>query len=516
MNRIFKHSRRADDRERGATAMLVAVSLMVLIGFAAIAVDSGIAYADRREQASAADVGALAALQFAKTTLPTTNCGALSDEDRAACRGAEEAMAVVEGTLPGRYPLASWQACTDPDKPAEYTQGSTISPCINFTHNLEKSRVVLPGTEVATTFARVIGFNSISVGAFAEAGLEMDIIGGVMPFAVGPSGAGSDQACFFAGDTPLLNADPCSSGTQGNYGKLNLRTYGNDKYGTPLICSGSTAERIAINIATGSDHPLEPEWRKGGVVNDNTNCAIMSNEVDEVETWTGNAAGAISEGLFEGITTPALEGRLLCKGPLSTDQADEDYPLGTYESTDCKTVLNIHPEALDHSPLWDYIASGIPGTGAGEKCAPGQLKDRASMAVCLDWWGDFGDKTKPLFTDEIVTSPRFGGVPILNSDPGSGFSAYLITEFRPVYIETLYLGCSGPVKCSVVHSPGENSAGACPTPITAADSSCGWPGTGVKVLEAITSYVLTLDMLPADLAAKFPYQEGTIVYNLSR
>jgi len=498
--------------------MLVAVSLMVLIGFAAIAVDSGIAYADRREQQSAADVGALAALQFAKTTLPTTNCGALSDEARAACRGAEEAMAVVEGTLPGRYSFADWQApnCEDPDKPAKYTQGSTISPCINFTANLQRSRVVLPGTDVATTFARVIGFNSIRVGAFAEAGLEMDIVGGVMPFAVGPTGAGSDQACFFAGDSPLLNADPCSSGTQGNYGKLNLRTYGNDRYGTPLICSGATTERIAINIAVGSDHPLEPEWRKAGVVNDNTNCAIISNPVDEIETWTGNAAGAISEGLFQGISTPTVEGRLLCKGPLSTDQANEDYPLGPYKSTNCKTVINIHPEALDHSPLWDYIKPGAPGTGIGQQCAPGLLKDRASMATCLNWWRTNAPPNTDLFTDDIATSPRFGGVPILNSNPGSGFSSYLITEFRPVYIETLYLGCSGPKKCSVIHSPGENSTGACPAAITAATSSCGWPGVGNKVLEAISSYVLTLDMLPADLAAKFPYQEGTIVYNLSR
>jgi hypothetical protein len=516
MNRIFEPSRRTDDRERGASAILVAVSLLVLIGFAAIAVDGGIAYDDRRQQQSAADVGALAALQFAKTTLSTINCGALSDEARAACRGAEEAMDVIEGTLPGRYPLASWQACTDPNKPAEYTQGSTISPCINFTDNLQKSRVVLPGTDVATTFARVIGFDSISVGAFAEAGFEMDIVGGVMPFAVGPSGAGSDQACFFAGDSPLLDADPCTAGSRGNYGKLNLRTYGNDSYGTPLICSGSTAERMEINIVTGSDHPLEPEWREAGEVNDNTNCAIITNPVDEVETWTGNAASAISRGLFRGITTPVLEGRLLCKGSLSTDQTNEDYPLGSYKSTDCETVNNTYPEALDHSPLWDYIKPGAPGTGIGQACAPGQLRDRESMAACLTWWRGNAPANSDLFTDDIATSPRFGGVPILDSDPDSGFSSYLITEFRPVYIETIYLGCSGPVKCSTVHSPGEISSGPCPSPITATDTSCGWPGGGNKILEAITSYVLTLDMLSEDLAAKFPYQEGTIVYNLSR
>jgi len=439
-------------------------------------------------------------------------------------------MAVVEGTLPGRYSFADWQApnCTDPDKPDEYIQGSTISPCINFTKNFQKSRVVLPGTDVATTFARVIGFNSIRVGAFAEAGMEQDIIGGVMPFAVGPSGAGSDQACFFAGDSPLLNADPCTSGAQGNYGKLDLRTYGNDNYGTTQDCSGGNAGRMAINIVTGSDHPLRP-WNTDPtktpypdtVVNDNTNCPIMSEQVNQVETWPGNAAGAISQALFGGISTPTLEGRLLCKGPLSSNQTNEDYPLGPYRSTRCtdpNKVNNLHPETLDHSPLWDYIAPGANAQVVGGVCAPGggPITTRAEMATCLAGWRAYGPHTISLFTTDIATSPRFGGVPILDSNPGGGFGAYLITEFRPVYIETVYLGCSGPKKCSVVHSPGENSTGACPTPVTAAASSCGWPSVGNQVLEAITAFVLTLDMLPDELADKFPYQEGTIVYNLSR
>ena len=532
MNRIFKHIRRADDRERGATAILVAVSLLVLIGFAAIAVDSGIAYADRRQQQSAADVGALAALQFAKYSLPTTNCGALSVlADRAACRGAEEAIAVVEGTLPGRYPLASWQGCTDTNKPAEYTQGSTISPCINFTDKLKKSRVVLPGTDVATTFARVIGFDSVRVGAFAEAGLEQDIIGGVMPFAVGPSGAGSDQACFFAGDTHLLNAAPCSSGTEGNYGKLDLRTYGNDDYGTPQICGGSNQTRMEINIVTGSDHPLRP-WNTDPtktpypdtVVNDNTNCPIMSEQVNQVQTGPGNADW-ISKGLFgsPAITTPTLEGRLLCKAPISSNQTFEDYPLGPYRSTRCTNpnkVNNLHAETLDHSPLWDYIKPGANAEVVGGVCAPGggPIKTRAEMATCLAGWRAYGPHTTSLFTPDIATSPRFGGVPILEGDPGGGFGAYLITEFRPVYIETVYIGCNGPVSCDIVHSPGEAPPvpAKCPSPITAAVSSCGWPSVGLKPLEAVSAFVLTLDMLPADLAAKFPYQEGTIVYNLSR
>ena len=169
--------------------VLVAFSLVLLMGMAAIAVDSGIVFNDRRQQQSAADVGALAAVQFAKTTLISGNatCNSEVDEDFAACRGAEEAMDVVDGTLPGRYSAADWLACVDATMPAEFTQISFISPCINYTGNLQKVRVVLPGTDVDTAFAAVIGFDTVKVGAFAEAGLDLNVSADVLPFAIGPS-----------------------------------------------------------------------------------------------------------------------------------------------------------------------------------------------------------------------------------------------------------------------------------------------------------------------------------------
>ena len=75
--------------DSGVTAVLVAMMMFLLMGFAAVAVDSGILFSDRRQQQSAADGGALAAVQFAKTGLPTVECTGLSGTARAACRGAE-------------------------------------------------------------------------------------------------------------------------------------------------------------------------------------------------------------------------------------------------------------------------------------------------------------------------------------------------------------------------------------------------------------------------------------------
>jgi Putative Flp pilus-assembly TadE/G-like len=509
------------ESERGASAILIAMAMVVLMGFAAVAVDSGLGFDDRRQQQSAADVGALAAVQFARTGLPTSHpdCGGKSGADLAACRGAEEVLDVVDGTLPGRYSDAEWDACVDSSKPAEYVQQSFISDCISFTRNFQHARVVLPGSDVDTAFAKILGFDTIKVGAFAEADLDLDIVGGVLPFAVGPSGASSNQACFAAQSTANLDIEPCTASTEGNFGKLSLYLYGNGTYGTPEICSGGNASRMAVNIITGSDHPLEPASKTPGeTVNDGLNCSLITNPVDQVETWTGNASGAITTGLFDGIASPDLEGRLLCKGGLSSDASREDYPLGNYNSLDCKQVNALHPEELDHTPLWDYIVPGATAEVSVGTCTPGGglIIDRQEMEACIDAWKNYGPPHNlSLLSASIVESPRFGAVPLLDADPGNGFSAYNIIGFLPIYIETVYLKCNAN-SCDTVHSPGEASSGPCPTPLAPNDSSCGWSGGGNKSIAAISAFILSLDMLPPEIADRFPYRDGTITYNLHR
>ena len=53
--------RRVDRSERGAAAILVGLSLLVLIGFSALAIDAGLGYSERRGTQNAADNAALAA-----------------------------------------------------------------------------------------------------------------------------------------------------------------------------------------------------------------------------------------------------------------------------------------------------------------------------------------------------------------------------------------------------------------------------------------------------------------------
>lgn len=503
--------------ERGASAIIVALSMLVLMGFTAIAVDSGMLFNDRRQQQSAADGGALAAIQYARTSFASAYCTTNTSTSAgfAACRGAEEAVAVVNGTLPGRYdgtalnPYADWAACTDPSRPAKFTQVSVQSPCVSFTANFQEARVVLPGTDVETPFARVIGFASTRVGAYAHALVDTEQSADILPFAIGPTGAGASQACLFAQDTANLTIDPCIGNASGNFGKLDLSIYGNSLLGTVQNCGNSAPQvKMAINLAIGADHILEKTSASAGVVNEVSNCPMISNPVDEVPVQTGNAAQGISNGLFYGISTPNFEGRIMCKDGDANEQPDK-VSTGT-----CVDVWNPHPsEGLDNTPLWEFIN---PANQLQGSACHGSINTRQEMNDCLTAWKAVPSPSTALFTDDLRFAPRFAAVPILVTDPSGGSGNFLIVDFDPVYLETIYMSCNANT-CNVVHSAGQASTGACPSPITPTTESCGnWPGNGsANAIEAVTAHMLDLDMLPDSIADNFPNRQGTIVYNLS-
>ena len=85
-------------------ALLVAASLLVIMGFAAVVVDLGAGFSERRQDQSSADVASLAAVQFARGS---------SNKQTAADNGAAEAMAVAQASLESTLTAADWSGCTD-------------------------------------------------------------------------------------------------------------------------------------------------------------------------------------------------------------------------------------------------------------------------------------------------------------------------------------------------------------------------------------------------------------------
>ncbi|MGH8946611.1 MAG: hypothetical protein ACRDVL_10730 [Acidimicrobiia bacterium] len=488
------------DSDRGATALLVASTMVLIMGVAAVVIDGGFGFSERRQAQAAVDFGALAALQAAKS------CGTGCSIPTAVNNGATEAMTVVAANLPGRTLDWSLGACDDTNRPAEFNRVSTLTDCVSFTDNLDKSRVYLPDDAVATTFGRVIGFNNVTVVAEAEAGAYIEASTDVIPHT--PTGSAGGEACLFANQAPQ-SIPPCDGALSGFYGYLDVALYGKDhadgSVSTPSTCNnGTTTERIAINMAKGGDHNLV-EYSFGppadAVADDFNACPNTEEDINQVRVQTGSPTAGVTDGLINGVSGSingqpfsAEDGRLVC---------------GAY-STDCETIRSYN---LDHTPLWDYL---VPGT-----CTGPDPTTHDEMEDCLD---NYPPGNPPQFTADIVNNPRYAAIPILYSnganpnDPAPDSpGAYKIKEFIPVWIETLFFNCNAN-SCNTIHSPGLTTAPpACPNPIDPAIRNCGWGHTtGSNDVESMIAFTLTVDMLDPSVAATFPGTEETRSYALTK
>jgi len=175
-----------EQRRRGQVLVLVALSLLVLLGIVALAVDGGSLYAERRKMQNAADAGALA--------------GA-----RVLCY--EEHL-----------DLASRDDAVDTEARfyAEDLNGADVA-VVTVSGNLT---VTVVATKTATTFfARVIGFPTADVAALASAMCQRPAAGGnVWPLAVKHS-VYTDTVTIPCGEffyafvnNPLITAEDCILG----------------------------------------------------------------------------------------------------------------------------------------------------------------------------------------------------------------------------------------------------------------------------------------------------------------
>ena len=457
--------------DRGVTLILVTASLLFIFGVAALVVDGGLGWSERRQAQSAVDFAALAALTEATSChLDPTTCPI----DQARDAGATVAQQIAEANLPDR--ALDWVTCTDPGPRPGFIP-SSLTDCVSFTDNIDEVRVYLPTDEVSTLFGRVLGTNVLSVRALAEAEQHIEITASILPFA--PKGNGS-EICLYTNQGPQSVA-PCSGPASGHFGYIDLALFGNDDLNTPSVCSGGNQNaKIAVNIALGSDHILTTYQAPATVVNDHIACPNRSENPNELVIQTGSPSQVpTTDGLLDGasgtfqdingdtVSVSALP-RLRCTGP-------------------CAVVRGRN---VSDAGLWTHLASGSCPTAS----------DHASMATCLGAWNP-GDGA--IFDESIASDLRFGAVPAIS--PTAHPLNWRINEFLPVWIESIYLGCNGGT-CSTIHSPGEGGGGTtCPDPADPDVFSCGWTSKkhGNSV-EQVTAFQLDLRMLPQSIRDFFP------------
>lgn len=497
-------------RERGASALFIAVGMMLFLGMAAMAVDVGSGFAERRQAQSAADFAALSAVQFSNLdsgTPPECAHPSITGDavEFAKCRGAVEAMAVAQANLAG-FTL-DWATCVDPDpaRAALYPELPTVLiggvptelECIRYSGNSVsvtlESRVVVPTLDVPTTFARVMGFQSMAVTAPAEATGEIDLRRDVLPFAI-PADHSSSYECLKTGPNPDWGV--CKNlGGNGNFGYLDIPTYGVPALGTTSDNCNPTNVSLVSNMVRGIDHELgehptgaaanPPQSNRARRDEDGIDtavrqfvCPLTEGRANEVKVQTGVVAGDFEDGLIWGFG-PGERGRLWDDSGLVVRAAGGGDPATTF----------------DDRPLWDFLA---PNPGRCPHTGNSVVDSTESMIDCIDDWDP--DQLEPIiFDDAIKDAERLALAPRLWTAFGPG-QWYFVEDLPPVYLDTSYFGCNA-TGCNIVHVPGisAGATGACPTVPTSTGSEppdlpCGIGGPHSLNLSAITAYILDARM----------------------
>ena len=357
--------------EKGASAVLIAFAMVVLLGFAALAIDAaGVGFNERRQDQSAADVGSLAAVQFAKpVTMGHAECVGLTGLSLSRCNGAVEARTVANATLDNPS-LADWAnaaLCGTP--PAGYTTASTVSSCIAFNSNNSRAWVRIPTISNDTWLGGAIGIDTIAASAESIAGSSLVDPGSVLPFLLPGNATGTNYNCLKAGSNP--NFGPCEDlPAIGNFGSADFFMYGNPSLGYSTSCSGDTNGRLATNIARGVDHPLSTHPTGSGAgIEEAASCPDFNAEPNRTQAQPGNGA-ALEQGMLYG----------------GTAYSTNPYP-GRIQDTGGYTVRNSGgPKAaavVDNIPLWSYLSTS-PSLN-GTPCDDATVVDPLTMEACLTW-----------------------------------------------------------------------------------------------------------------------------------
>ncbi len=496
---VISMTRAIRDGERGATVVFMTLVLVVLMGFAALAVDLAHKWAQRRHDQAAVDTGALA--------------GSLFTEDRSAALAIadaeDEVFRITYSTInPSVTPAeweAQWVACTDPDRLAITSR----TRCISFTDNLQRMRVRLPNVPVDAAFGPVLGVQELPTTAAAVVLLKLHAAGDVLPFGLPSSAAGDAEVCLKSGVNPVP-IEPCDGPNSGNFGYIEITNFGNEseEYQTVIDCTGDNAMMVR-NIVTGVDHPL-------GNVPGPLPPAVEDRDRDRCNegppnNWNSRPYTVLSQpgtpdwvlgaGLVEGMADGPMfrDGRLADPGGASIlGYPLDDKPLWEFIPGALQAAVDDIPAICERSSFFAPGSFDWDGDGVDEPNA-----SHEHMIACIEAFATAPGNPAPLFTldsdgdalnaeYDLQRSPRWAAVPEMwSADINNGTGPHDIRIMRPVFIQTLY-ACQGG-SCGQFN-PGE-------TPDVA--------GNGNNI-DAMTAILLPDRMLTADVIEVLRNPDGKI------
>lgn len=463
--------------EGGVSALLLAGSLLLLLGMAAVAIDLGAGFNERRQDQSSADAAALAA----GVELLIGN----GESDAVAA-----AKSFVDQNLGRTLTAAQWSECTDPGFVGitgnEGANGlDPDEPCISFGQGSSGQafsviRVRVPTQSTNTSFGRVLGVLSLQTSAAAEVQLIPLLDQGAFPASVFNGTAAGVNVCIKTG-TGSTNQTSCGDPSTGNFGNFNPFFYTEIHPSNPASrCdSGGSVEALGFVMANGLDHSLGTADGAGlGERVNGASCPQNPGPInpDRVRSGSGYSNSDVTKGLVTGGSfdnTPYV-GRLAKPSPWSSS--------ATYGTA---TIFGIR---IDNRPLWTFIdpdqaelvddavnaaTSPSPPFRACEDAADGPEyinnppdgesaleKAQEALIQCLQ---AFVSLTTPpedgLFTADLFDSPRLTIVPEYHQTESIGNNAccYDLKTFRPVYLNSVWTAHGPQWTCNppIATSPGD-------------------------------------------------------------
>ena len=487
----------------GAIAVIVALLMVMLLAFAALTVDLGSAWAERRQDQTAADAAAMAgAIEYVRSNPTDADVVALVQD-------------YVERNI--GYPAddTGWNGCPAPTDGFAPLAGNN---CVSLRQagtvsNATLLKVRIPDQVIETSFAKLIGIDTIAVNAEAVAEIVQNPgLQGALPFVL-PLDPGTE---YCLGTPPPGQArDVCNGPASGFFGTVDSPYHGtdDDPWGTTLTCTGDVNGRIRGNTALGIDHFLRiaPD---GAVAADGADtCDALGGPGDAYTPHailadpgglTQVSDGFIGDGPYGTLSQPGLlrqsggnpaEWRALPKGNSTID--------------------------LDNVGLWEHL---IFSTLAGDACNEDNFDTDTfegtqltiNLVACLE-------TGEVKFDSSILTSPRFAIVPQIDLDQDDlaaiGPSTPInIVKFVPIYLQSTWYNCSAtecmyfdaddaPAVRPEIFDPGEGSA-----------EGCLLQGSGCKnnvnlVMEGVSAFVFANDdWLPEDFNNQFNDPSAYNVY----
>ncbi len=486
--------------DRGATAVTVAITMVVIMGMAAVAIDAGGGFVERRLDQNTADTGVLSAgvelivsgdvqtaIDSVKAIVDNNLDRTVTNADWAACADSS-ALAIPSNTIPGVVGGSNYISFGDNDDGVAFA----------------KIRVRVPNQTSPSFFARVLGFGDLITSAAAEAQLDGFDESGAFPAAVFDGAGGGDTFCIKTG-TGSANAESCGAPTTGDFGNFQPYFYTEINPGNPstLCTSGNQPAPLARSVADGIDHFLGTSPGIPGARRNGGDCPGFAgpaypNRVDSGSGYSNTdiTRGMILGGNYDGNYTGRLT-RTLWGAPYGT--------------------ARVFGEWIDNRPLWSYIDTSTITMASHPACwtastGPDAHDDytdpvkelafttaHAAMRRCLQGANAMPPEPNPpdsLFEADLYTTKRLTIVPKYHQTApiGNNSCCYDIKEFVPVFLDGIWTKIGPQWTCNngIVNDP---AAGICKhEPGRTGTLTVG--AVGQRRIDSASAIVLTCEVLP--------------------